>query len=325
MEYAYFTCYSLLHAIYLFFKKGFDVVHAHNPPDTLFIVGLFSRLLGKKYVFDHHDLSPELYLARYASSGKNTVYKVLVLMEWISLKLANVVIATNESYKEIETDRAGIDPGKIFVVRNGPDFSRMQLVPPDEGLKSMGKKILVYVGIMNPQDGVDYLLRSLKHLAHDLKRSDFYCLVIGRGDSLEDLKSLSSELRLDEYVRFTGFISEADLIRYLSSADICLDPNHLNPLNNVSTWIKVMEYMAMGKPIVSFDLKETRFTPQDAAIYVSPNDEMEFAKAIATLMDDPERAKAMGEFGLQRVKSEFMWENSERNLLAAYSSKFLKS
>jgi glycosyltransferase involved in cell wall biosynthesis len=320
VEYAYFTSLSLFHAIYLACTRGFNVVHAHNPPDTLFVVGAFSKIMGKKFVFDHHDLSPELYLSRFENKRPDFIYKVLVLMEKFSLKLADVVIATNESYKEIEVRRGGVVPGKIHVVRNGPKLNRVRKVPTDDRLKSQGKKILVYVGAINPQDGLDYLLRSLHRLVADLKRTDFHCVVIGRGDSLNDLKELCRELGLDEYVTFTGFIPDEDLVRYLSTADICLDPNPLNPLNEVSTWIKVMEYMAMGKPFVSFDLKETRFTAGDSAIFVKPNDVLEYAKAIAKLMDDPELRKTMGEYGFERVKSRFTWERSEENLLRAYGT-----
>jgi glycosyltransferase involved in cell wall biosynthesis len=322
IEYTYFTSVSMLHAVYLYLTRGFDVVHAHNPPDTLFIIGAFAKLMGKKFVFDHHDLSPELYLSRYENRDPNSIYKMLIIMEKLSLKLANIVIATNESYKEIEIKRGQIDPGKIYIVRNGPKLNRIRQVPLNGSLKDQGKKILVYVGIMNPQDGVDYLIRSLHRLVIDLKRKDFHCIIIGKGDSLGDLKDLSHKLGLDELVTFTGYISEEDLLRNMSTADICLDPNPSNPLNDVSTWIKVMEYMAMGKPIVSFDLKETKFTVKEAAIYAKPNDELEFASAIMKLMDDQGLRNSMGEYGLQRVKSMFTWEHSEINLILAYKNLF---
>jgi glycosyltransferase involved in cell wall biosynthesis len=189
---------------------------------------------------------------------------------------------------------------------------------PNPRLKPTGKCLLCYVGDLNPQDGVDYLLRSLHHLIHDLKRDDFHCVVIGSGDSLEDLRDLGRELQLDGAVKFPGFVSDDDLQAYLSTADICVDPDPSSPLNDVSTWIKITEYMAHAKPIVTFDLKETRFSAQDAALYVEPNDERKFAQAIAQLMDDPAARARMGAFGRERVERELQWSVVGRNLVAAY-------
>jgi len=207
----------------------------------------------------------------------------------------------------------------VFVVRNGPDLRRVKVVPRDPNLLAMGKSILCYVGTMNPQDGVDYMLRALQHLAFTLDRKDFYCVVIGTGDAFEHLQTMTETFGLKDYIWFTGFISDEELVRYLSTADICLDPNPSNPLNDVSTWIKVMEYMAVGKPIVSFDLQETRVTAQEAAVYVTPNDALAFAKQIAFLMDRPDLRKKMGEFGKHRVHRELAWNFVSQNLLRAYA------
>jgi len=320
-EYVYFTVGCFLLSIYAAFRDGVDVVHAHNPPDTLFMVGAFHRLLGKRFVFDHHDLSPELYLSRFGmrEGGGSLVYKVLLMCERLSLRTANIAIATNESYREIEIERGGIAEDKVFVVRNGPDRRRMRTVRPDPDLLATGKSILCYLGAMNPQDGVDYMLRALQHLAFTLDRKDFYCIVIGMGDACDDLKVMAEILGLKDHVRFTGFISDEELLRYLSTAHICLDPNPSSPLNDVSTWIKVMEYMAMAKPIVSFALKETRVTAQDAAVYVEPNDELAFAREIALLMDRRDLREKMGEFGKRRVDESLAWEFVSQNLLRAYA------
>ena len=184
---------------------------------------------------------------------------MLQWVEWCNLRLADVTIATNESYKNIHMDRGGRKAETIFVVRNGPNRSLMEKMPaPSQRLLRMNKKILCYVGSVNPQDGVDYLLRSLRHLLYDLKRDDFHCVVIGSGDSLDDLRQLAGRLELNQHLEFTGFVSDDELRECLAAADICLDPDPSSPLNDVSTWIKIMEYMAYGKPIVSFDLKETR-------------------------------------------------------------------
>jgi glycosyltransferase involved in cell wall biosynthesis len=317
-EYIYFTAACLVLSWYIALREGFDVAHAHNPPDTLFVVGAIHKLFGRKFVFDHHDLSAELYLSRYRKTTEGSVTWVLKLLEKLSVTLADVVIETNESYRAIDVRRNGIDPDKVFIVRNGPDLARVRLVEPDQRLRSMGRTILGYVGAMNPQDGVDYLLRALSRLVHDLGRTDFYCVLIGDGDSRAALESQAIELKVADRVLFTGFIPEEDLWRYLSSADICLDPNPSSPLNDVSTWIKVMEYMALGKPVISFDLKETRSTASDAALYVTPNDETGFAEAIAQLMDDPVRRHKMGEFGTRRVQSHLGWHITSQNLVKAY-------
>ncbi len=317
IEYFYFTFMAFLYSLFILIKEGFDVVHQHNPPNTLFLIGLFYRLLGKKFVFDHHDLSPELYLSRYKTNG-GFIYKALLLEEKLCLRSANLIIATNESYKEIDIKRGKKNPEDIFIVRNGPDLNLFKEVNPDPELKNSGKKILVYIGVMGPQDGVDYLLRSIQILVNEFNRKDFYCVIIGPGDSLEDLKKLREELKIQDYCKFTGKIPFDDLLKYLSTADICVDPNPSNPLNDYSTWIKVMEYMSLGKPIVSYNLKETRFSAQSAALYATPNNEREFAQRIIELMDNPQLRKEMGEFGKKRVNNELAWDIVSENLLAAY-------
>jgi glycosyltransferase involved in cell wall biosynthesis len=319
MEYCYFTVACLLVASYVFVRRGFDVIHAHNPPDTLFVVAIPFKLLGKKFVFDHHDLCPELYRSRYKTQ-EGFYTGLLRLFEWCSLKLADIAIATNESYKKVQTERAHKNPRDIFVVRNGPNEMRMTPVAPNVRLRGMNKCILCYVGSLNPQDGVDYLLRSLRYLLSDLKRSDFHCVIMGTGDSLEDLRDLAENLQLNGFVELTGFIPDEDLQANLAAADICVDPDPSSPLNDVSTWIKVMEYMAYAKPIVAFDLKETRFSAGDAAVYVRPNKEAEFAEAIAQLMAQPELRKEMGTFGRRRVEHELQWNTVGKNLLAAYET-----
>jgi glycosyltransferase involved in cell wall biosynthesis len=317
LEYSYFTTACFLVSLYVFFKHGFDVIHAHNPPDTLFAVALPYKLIGKKFIFDHHDLCPELYRSRYGTK-ESFLTKMMRLTEWCSLKLADVTIATNESYKAVHIERAGKDPSTIFVVRNGPAEGRMKIVEPNPALRAMNKSILCYIGSLNPQDGVDYLLRSLHHVVHKLKRDDFHCVIMGNGDSLEDLRNLAQQLKLNGHVNLAGFVSEEDLRANLAAADICVDPDPSSPLNDVSTWIKIMEYMAYAKPIVSFDLKETRYSAEEAAEFVKPNDEEGFAQAIVRLMDDPSLRKQRGEYGRKRVEESLQWSVVGQNLLAAY-------
>jgi len=319
VEYFYFSSACFLVSLYVFFTRGFDAIHAHNPPDTLFLVALPFKLIGKKFVYDHHDLCPELFQSRYGAKG-GIYTRMLRIFEWCDLKLANVTIATNESYKQIQMQRGGRKPESIFLVRNGPNAERMQVPDPNPRLRKLNKQIFCYIGSLNPQDGVDYLLRALGHLVHDLKREDFYCVIMGSGDSLDSLRALSKQLKLDKYVELTGFISDKELLENLAAADICMDPDPSSPLNDVSTWIKIMEYMAFSKPIVSFDLKETRYSAQEAALFVPANDEMAFAKAIITLMDDPGLRERMGRFGRERVERDLQWSVTGKNLLAAYQS-----
>ncbi len=319
VEYLYFTSACLVVSTCIFVRRGFDVMHAHNPPDTLFLVAVPFKLLGKKFVFDQHDLCPELYRSRY-SATEGFYTRFLRVFEWCSLKLADITIATNESYKQIQIERANKNPADVFVVRNGPNQMRMTPAAPSARLKGMNKSILCYIGSLNPQDGVDYLLRSLRHLMHGLKRSDFYCVIMGTGDSLQDLRDLAGNLQLNGCLELTGFVSDEDLQANLAAADICVDPDPSSPLNDVSTWIKVMEYMAAAKPIVTFDLKETRFSARHAAIYVKPNNETEFAEAIAQLMDQPELRKQMETYGRRRVEDELQWAKVGNNLLTAYET-----
>jgi glycosyltransferase involved in cell wall biosynthesis len=320
-EYAYFTFACLVVSLYVAMRHGVDVLHAHNPPDTLFLVAVPLKLLGKKFVFDHHDLAPELYQSRYRTQG-NVVLWGLLWTEKCSLRLADITIATNESYKQIQVQRGKRRPETCFVVRNGPGPDRMERVAPSPRLRQMSKSILCYIGCLNPQDGVDYLLRALSHLTFDLKRTDYYCVIMGSGDSLNDLRKMNQDLGLEGRVEFTGYIPDAELRANLAAADICLDPDPSSPLNDVSTWIKIMEYMAYGKPIVTFDLKETRFSAQDAALYVKPNDEYDFALAVGQLMDDPVIRARMGNFGRARVEETLQWSRVGRNLAIAYRALF---
>lgn len=316
-EYFYFTIACFAMSLYVMMKHGFDVIHAHNPPDTLFLVAAFYKPFGKKFVFDHHDLCPELYQSRYKAE-KGFLTTMLGLFEKGSLKLADITIATNESYRRIQIERGKVKPENVFIVRNGPNLRRVIHRPPSERLRNMNKCILCYIGALNPQDGVDYLLRSLSDLLYKMNRKDFYCVIMGSGDSLEDLRALARDLNLEGYVELTGFVSEEDLMRNLSAADICVDPDPSSPLNDVSTWIKIMEYMALGKPIVTYDLTETRWSAQDAALYIKPNDEMAFAEGIAKLMDRPDLRAQMGEFGRQRIQRDLKWDVVGQNLVRAY-------
>ena len=317
-EYGYSLAATFVVSLIVFARYGFDVIHANNPPDTFVFIAAFYRLFGVRFVFDHHDLSPEMYYARFGGKGSRFIYNTLVMLEKLSCRLADHVIATNESYKSIEMQRGGVPEHRITVVRNGPNLDRVRLVEPDPALRERAQTIIGYVGAMGVQDGVDYLLRALWHLIHDLRRTDFFCVIIGPEDPAAGLAAITRDLGLEKYVWRTGYIPHADFIRYLSTADICVDPDPSNPFNDRCTMTKMMVYMALEKPIVAFDLPEHRVTAQDAAVYVEPNDELKFARALAELMDDAERRQAMGTFGRQRVESALAWSYSIPALLDVY-------
>ncbi len=320
LEYGYAMAATFLLSLLVFFREGFDVVHAHCPPDTFVFIAAFYKMLGKRYVYDHHDLAPELYCARFGENNNWLLYHMLILLEKLSCRLADHVIATNESYKTVEMRRGNVPEAQITVVRNGPDLKHMQTIKPHHDLCHEGKTNISYVGVMGFQDGVDYLLRALQHLVHNLGRTDFFCVLVGDGDALPSLKSLTEQLNIASHVLFTGWVERTEVARYLSAADICAAPEPFNSYNDRSTTIKMMEYMAFGKPIVAFDLQEHRVSAQGAAVYASPNDELDFAQQIASLMDDAEQCKKMGEKGRERVATELAWEHQEKFLIRAYKA-----
>jgi glycosyltransferase involved in cell wall biosynthesis len=301
-------------------REGFDIIHVHNPPDTFVFIAAFYKLLGKRFVYDHHDLAPELYYARFGGTGNPLIYNVLILLEKLSCQLADRVIATNQSYKTVEVRRGHVPEERITVVRNGPDLNLVRPMEPYPNLRQRGRTIINYVGRTASQDGVDYLLRALRHLICALDRTDFFCVIVGSGDALPDLQSLAEQLGLADHVLFTGWLEHAEAIRYISTADICVAPEPSNPYSDRSTTIKMMEYMALNKPIVAFDLPEHRVTAQEAAVYARPSDELDFARQIALLMDNPEQRKRMGYIGRERVETELAWPHQEKHLLEAYEA-----
>lgn len=296
---------------------NFDVVQACNPPDLFFLVAKPLKRRGARFVFDQHDLVPELYLSRFGR-GKDVAYRALVALERRTYRLADVVIATNESYKRTAVERGGKRPEQVFVVRSAPSLDRFRPTDPDPSLKCGRPHLLCYLGVMGPQDGVDYALRALARLRE--RRDDWHAVFIGAGDEFEPMVALAAELGLDDLVTFTGRLPDDEVRRYFSTADVCLAPDPLNPLNDVSTMNKIVEYMAMSRPIVSFDLAEARVSAAEAAVYATPNDEAAFADLIARLLDDPAERERRGRLGRERVESSLSWDHSERELLAAYEA-----
>ncbi|MFD7204661.1 glycosyltransferase family 4 protein [Streptomyces sp. NPDC059893] len=310
---------ALWHTARLARKVGpVDVVHACNPPDLLFLPALWLKRRGARFVFDQHDLVPELYLSRFGR-GEDRLYRAVCALERRTYRAADVVLATNESYRDVAMSRGGQRPEDVFVVRSAPAVDRFQPVPSEPELKRGKAHLLCYLGVMGPQDGVDYALRALAKLRDEFGRTDWHAVFVGAGDAFDAMVELSQRLGLSEQVQFTGRIPDAELVRYLSTADVCLSPDPRNPLNDVSTMNKVLEYMAMGRPIVSFDLKEARVSAGEAAVYAPANDESEFAELITLLMDDPEKRARMGKIGQERISGPLSWRNSQASLLAAYA------
>jgi glycosyltransferase involved in cell wall biosynthesis len=293
--------------------RPFRVIHAANPPDLLLLPVWPLKRRGAKLIFDHHDLVPELYLSRFAR-GEDFLYRMTVRTERMAFRAADVVIATNESYRKVALTRGKTRDEDVFVVRSAPDLARFQRTEPDPALKRGREHLIVYLGTMGPQDGIDHALRALAELRNE--RRDWHAIFVGGGDVFDDMKRLSEKLELD--AEFTGRIPHDQLMTILSSADVCLAPDPKNPLNDVSTMNKIVEYMAMSKPIVSYDLLEARASAGEAAVYATANDERAFAACISDLLDDPELRDRMGAIGRARVDDELSWEHSKRNLIKAY-------
>jgi glycosyltransferase involved in cell wall biosynthesis len=307
---------------WIYLRRGFRVIQGCNPPDDIFLVALPFKVFGVKYIFDHHDACPELYLSKYGRNG--FYFRAQVWLEKMTYRCADVVIATNNSYKELAISRGRHDPNEVFVVRNGPDLETFKAVPPNPALKH-GKSYLVgYVGNMSIQEGLDILLDVAQHIKTSGRR-DIHFTCIGGGPGLVGLRKLTQDMGLDDIVTFTGRIPFQQLLEILSTADVCVNPDRPCQMNELSTMIKIMEYMALAKPIVQFDLKEGRFSAADASLYADKNNMVgDFADKIVWLLEHPEERKRSGEFGRKRVETELAWKFSVKELLAAYELAFSK-
>jgi glycosyltransferase involved in cell wall biosynthesis len=302
-------------------ERGFDVVHACNPPDLLFLIGgFFKRFYGTKFLFDHHDINPELYEAKFGR--RDFFWRLMVWLERQTFRTADVSIATNESYKKIAIERGGMDPDRVYVVRSGPKLDRLKILPPVEALKQGRRYLVGYVGVMGKQEGIDLLLQAARHIVYDLGRQDVHFGLVGGGTSLDEMKRLAQDLGVADYVTFTGRVPDREMLEMLNTADVCVNPDVANEMNDKSTMNKIMEYMALGKPIVQFDLTEGRFSAQQASLYATRNDPADMARKIVELLDDPERRRRMGEFGRNRVVGELEWRYEAPKLLAAYERLF---
>jgi glycosyltransferase involved in cell wall biosynthesis len=316
LEYSYALLAMTVLTVVALLNEGFDVIHLANPPDFVaFFAGW--KIFGKRIIYDQHDLCPELYVVKF---GDNQLTKrALLWLEKLAYRLADHVIVTNQSYKDIALERGGISESRLTIVRNGPNLQAPTSANIGPELRRKASAIIVYAGAIATQDGVEYLCRALHHLYHTVGHKDFHCVIIGSGECLQVVKDLAREVQVDERVSFIGWISDPGLYAsYLASADICVAPEPQNEYNNKSTFIKILEYMAAGKAVVAFDLAESRRSAEGAALYARPNDVQDFAKKLAILISNPSLRRSMGQCGPLRVSRQLAWRYSAPELLAAY-------
>jgi glycosyltransferase involved in cell wall biosynthesis len=305
-------------AIRVAVTRGFDVIHACNPPDTIFLIGRFFKLFGKRFIFDHHDINPELYEAKFGR--RDLWYRLLCRLERWTFATADASIATNESYRRIAIERGHMAPTKVFVVRSGADLTRVRALPARVELRRGKAHLVGYVGVIGKQEGLDLLLEAVAYMRRALHRDDVHFVIVGDGTELAAIRQLCRELALDDCVEFTGRIPDAALWEIMSTADVCVNPDRANDMNDKSTMNKILEYMALGKPIVQFDLTEGRFSAGEASLYARPNDVADFATRLCELLDDSARRATMGAIGRQRVEGGLAWHHQVPRLLEAYEA-----
>ena len=321
LEYVSALAFELWLAFRIFFTRGFDAIHACNPPDTIFLIaGLFKLLAGTRFVFDHHDINPELYEAKFGR--RDVFWRLLVWLERMTFRTADVSIATNGSYRRIAMERGGMAPGSVFVVRSGPDLNRMEILPPRPELRKGRTYLVGYVGVIGQQEGIDLLLHAVRAIVRDHGRHDIHFGIVGGGPSLKEMQGLAARLDVSDYVTFTGRVPDRAFLEMLNTADVCVNPDRVNAMNDKSTMNKIMEYMALAKPIVQFELSEGRVSAGEASLYARPNDPKDMAAKIVALIDDPAQRQEMGAYGRARVLDALSWEHEAPKLLAAYDAVF---
>ncbi len=309
-------------SLVVFVREGFDVIHLCNPPDTLILLALPYKILGKRVVYDQHDLAPDMYVMHKNGATGGFMYKALRFFERLTYRGCDVIVTINESYRQVALTRGGVPHEKTFVVRNGPDRASLKDVQPRPELRRGKPYLLAYVGMMGPQDGVDILVRAVRHLIDDFGRDDFHVHVMGGGTELERLKAYAAELGVAEYLTFTGRVPYAEVMVGIASADVCVAPDPKTPLNDKANLVKVLEYMAMGKPLVAFDLCEVRYSAEDAALYAKPNEEKDLAEKIHILLESPEMRERLGRIGKERILAGLTWDKSKEHLWEAYRAAF---
>lgn len=326
VAYAREYLHSLIHWFRLARKvrreRGFDVIQGCNPPDLIFLLALWYRWRGVRYLFDHHDVCPELFEAKFGRKG--LLYKIMLIWERMTFATASVSIATNESFREIAHRRGRMRPEDVFVVRSAPKIEKFEIRPADPAMRKGAGTVLGYVGVIGQQEGMDLLVAAADHLINRMGRRDVHFLIVGFGPEVPNVEADVAARGLTDWFTFTGALYGDDLLRALNSCDIGVSPDPRNAMNDISTMNKVMEYMTLEKPVVQFDLKEGRASAGEASVYASANDPVDFAVKIAELMDAPERRAAMGRIGRDRVLNRLSWAHSVPHLLAAYDRIFAK-
>ncbi|MEM9128118.1 MAG: glycosyltransferase family 4 protein [Pseudomonadota bacterium] len=301
-------------------ERGFDVIHGCNPPDLIFLLALRYRMIGVRFLFDHHDVCPELFEAKFGKKG--LLHRIMLIWERMTFATAKVSIATNESFRQIAIRRGGMAPEDVFVVRSAPKVEKFEIRPADPKMRKGAATVLGYVGVIGQQEGMDLLVASADHLIRNLGRTDVHFIIVGFGPQLPTIEQDVKSRDLESYFTFTGALYDEDLLRALNSTDIGVSPDPKNEMNNISTMNKVMEYMTLEKPVVQFDLKEGRASAGDASLYAKANDPIDFAEQINWLIENPEDGRQMGKRGRERVLNRLSWAHSVPQLLAAYERVF---
>ena len=311
--------YRLAKKIYK--EIGFDFIHGCNPPDDIYMVAKRFKKYGVKYIFDHHDICPELYEAKFGKTS-GLFYKSQLWLERHTYKNCSFAFVTNESYKKIAIERGKMEPDKVYVLRSGPKLERLKIQPAKPDIKR-GKKFMIgYLGVIGQQEGIEYILKAADYIKNTVKRDDIFWGIVGGGPHLTKLKEISHDMGLDDIVEFTGRVSDEMMLDYLNTADVCVNPDEYNAMNDKSTMNKILEYMALGKPIVQFDLTEGRYSARDASLYAERNNAIDMADKIISLLDDPEKRKEMSEYGRNRIINELSWEHTSKVLLKGYDDFF---
>jgi glycosyltransferase involved in cell wall biosynthesis len=313
-EYSVALFWEFILSFKIYIKKKYHVIQGCNPPDLIFFIALFYKILGVKYVFDHHDINPELFIAKF--SRKGLFYNLMLLFERLTFRTANFSIATNNSYREIAIKRGKMNPQKVQVVRSGPSLKRLRITQGNDKYKKGRKYLVGYVGVIGEQEGLDLLLDSIRIIT--LERNDIQFGIVGGGTDLEKIKNQCNDMGLSEYVDFYGRVPDDLMVDILNTADVCVNPDKPTEMNNLSTMNKIMEYMALKKPIVQFDLKEGRFSAQNASLYAENVNTRDFADKIIYLLDNDRKRKEMGEIGYQRVINELSWDHESKKLISLY-------
>jgi glycosyltransferase involved in cell wall biosynthesis len=315
-EYVWALAMEFWLAMKVYARTRFRILHACNPPDTIFLIGRFFKLFGVRFIFDHHDLNPELFEAKFGRRG--LFYRIVATAERMTFRTAKVSIATNESYRQVALTRGGLSPDRVFIVRSAPDLGKVRIGPPCQELKEGQAHLVMFLGVMGRQEGLDLLIEAIEHIVKRLNRQDVLFALVGAGPEQAALKKLVAKKELEACVRFTGRVSDEDLRRYLSTADVGVACDPKNPMNDKSTMNKILEYMAYARPVVLFDLTEGRRSAGDAALYARPNDPVDFALRIVELLDSEDLRRELGARARRRIEEQLNWESEKKSLLEAY-------